>query len=133
MNCIDNCVCNNLSLLRVVARVFSLKTTFQHLWVMWVYIVWLRTGCIRYDKLAKQNVSWVSCGKVLPARHSRKLAVTICHNSSHSNHVLITCFTLREGYSQATHEIFFPLHFALSLHTLSFTHTTLTSKSHKNT
>ena len=23
MNCIDNCVCNNLSLLRVVAKVFS--------------------------------------------------------------------------------------------------------------
>ena len=60
MDCIENCEYNNLSLSRIVARVFSLKSTPQHLWVMWVYIVWLGTGCIRYDKLAKQNVLRVS-------------------------------------------------------------------------
>ena len=51
-----------------------------------------------------------------------KLAVTICHDSSHSSHVLSTCFTLREGYSRATRENIFRLQFALSLHILSHTH-----------
>ena len=78
MNRVEDCGYDNLSLSRVMARVFSLKSTSQH---MWVYIVWVETGCIRYDKLAKQNVLWVSRGKALPARHSRKLAVTICHDS----------------------------------------------------
>ena len=81
MDCVENCGYNNLSLSRVMARVFSLKSTPQHMWVMWVYIVWVRTGCIRYDKLTKQNVSRVSREKALLARHSRKPAVTICHNS----------------------------------------------------
>ena len=70
MDYVENCGYNNLSLSRVVARVFSLKTTPQHLWVMWVYIVWLRIECIRFDKLAKQNISRVSRGKALPTRHS---------------------------------------------------------------
>ena len=77
--------------------------------------------CIRYNKIAKQNVSQVSRGKALPTRHSRKLAVTIYHDSSHSDHVLSTCFTLREGYSWATRENFFDCQFALSLHNLSHT------------
>ena len=94
MDCVENCGYNNLSLSRVVARVFSLKSTPQHMWVMWV-----KTRCIRYDKLAKQNVLRVSREKALPAEHSRKPAVTICHDSSHSSHVLSICFTLREGYS----------------------------------
>ena len=102
-----------------MAKVFSLKITPQHMWVMWVYIVRVETKCIRYDKLAKQNISWISRGKALPARHSRKSTLTICHDSSHSNHVLSTCFTSREGYSRATHKNFFGLQFALSLHTLS--------------
>ena len=122
MDCVENCGYNNLSLSRVVARVLPLKSTPQHLWVLWVYIVWLGIGCIRYDKLAKQNVSRVSRGKALPMRHSRKPAVTICLDSSHSNHVLIICFTSWKGFSRATHEIFFALHFAMSLHTLSHTH-----------
>ena len=70
MDCIENCGYNNLSLSRVMARVFSLKSTPQHMWVMWVYIVWVRTGCIRYDKLTKQNVSRISHGKALPTIHS---------------------------------------------------------------
>ena len=52
----------------------------------------------RYDKLAKQNVSWVSRGKALPVRHSQKLVFTIYHDSLHSNHVLSTCFTSQEGF-----------------------------------
>ena len=70
MDCVENCGYNNLSLLRVVARVFSLKSTSQHMWVMMVYIVWVEIRCIRYDKIAKQNVSRVSHGMALPARHS---------------------------------------------------------------
>ena len=121
MDCVENCGYNNLSLSRIVARVFSLKRTPQHLWVMWVYIVWLGTGCIRYDKLAKQNVSRVYRGKALPARHSQKPAITICYDFSHSSHVLSTCFTSREGFLRATRKNFFALHFTLSLHTLSHT------------
>ena len=99
MDCVENCGYDNLSLSRVVARVFSLKSTHHNMWVMWVYIVCVETWCIRYDKLAKQNVLWVSREKALPARHSRKPAVTICHDFSHSSHVLSTCFTSREGFS----------------------------------
>ena len=40
--------------------------------------------------MAKQNVSRVSHGKALPAKHFQKPAVTICHDSSHSSHVLST-------------------------------------------
>ena len=79
MDCVENCGYNNLSLSRIVVRVFSLKSTHLRMWVMWVYIVCVETWCIRYDKLTKQNVSRVSCGKALPTRHSRKLVVTICH------------------------------------------------------
>ena len=78
---------------------------------MWVYIVWVGTRCIRYDKLAKQNVLRVSREKTLPMRHSRKLTVTIYHDSSHSSYVLSTCFTSREGFSRATHENFFGIQF----------------------
>ena len=60
-----------------MARVFSLNSTPQHMWVMMVYIVWVEIGRIRYDKLAKQNVSRVSREKALPARHSQKPAITI--------------------------------------------------------
>ena len=95
MDCVENCGYNNLSLSRIVAKVFSLKSTSQHIWVMWVYIVWVETRCIRYDKIAKQNVSRVSRKKALPARHSQKPAFTICHDSSHSSHVLSTFFTSR--------------------------------------
>ena len=70
MDCVENCGYNNLSLSRIVARVFSLKSTPLRMWVMWVYIVCVETWCIRYDKLAKQNVSWVSRRKALPTRHS---------------------------------------------------------------
>ena len=119
MDCVENCGYNNLSHLRVVARVFSLKRTPQNMWVMWVYIVWVETWCITYDKLAIQNGSWVSRGKAFPTRQSRKPAITIYHDFSHSSHVLSTCFTSREDFSWATRENFFGLQFALSLHTLS--------------
>ena len=67
MDYVENCGDNNLLFSRVVARVFSLKSTPQHIWVIGVYIVWVEIGCIRYDKLAKQNVSRVSCEKALLA------------------------------------------------------------------
>ena len=69
MDYVENCGYDNLSLLRVMAKVFSLKSTPLNIWVMWVYIVWVETWCIRYDKLAKQNVSRVSHGKAFPTRH----------------------------------------------------------------
>ena len=121
MEYVENCGYDNLSLSRVMARVFSLKSTPQHMWVMWVYIVWVETVCIKYNKLAKHNVLRVSRRKALPTRHSRKPAITICHDSSHSNHVLNTCFTSRECFSRVARENFFDLQFALSLHTLSHT------------
>ena len=104
MDCVEDYGYDNLSLSRVMAKVFSLKSTLLNMWIMWVYIVWVETWCIRYDKLAKQNVLPVSRGKALPVRNSRKPAVTICHDSSHSSHVLSTCFTSREGFSRAIRE-----------------------------
>ena len=56
-------------------------------------------------------------GKALPAKHSWKPAVTICHDSSHSNHVLSTCFTSREVFLRATRENSFDLRWVLNLHT----------------
>ena len=109
-----------------MARVFSLKITPQHMLVMWVYIVGVETWCVRNNKLAKQNVSWVSCEKALPSKHSQKPAITICHDSSHSSHVLSTCFTSQECFSRVTCKNFFSLHFEFS-HSVS--HTTLTMKS----
>ena len=106
MDCVENCKYKNLSLSRIVARVFSLKSTPFKMWVIWVYIVCVETWCIRYDKLAKQNVLLVSGGKTLSVRHSRKLAVTICHDFSHSSHEQGTCFASQEGFSQATRENF---------------------------
>ena len=110
MDCVKDCGYDNLSLSRVVVRVvFSLKNTHQHMWVMWVCIVWVGTGCIIYDKLAKQNVSRAFREKALLTRHSRKPIVTICHDSSHSRHVLSTYFTSWEGYLRTTRENFFGL------------------------
>ena len=72
MDCVEDYGYDNLSLSRVMAKVFSLKSTPFNMRIMWVYIVWVETWCIRYDKLAKQNVLRVSRGKALPARNSRK-------------------------------------------------------------
>ena len=109
MDCVEDYGYDNLSLSRVMARVFSLKSIPLNMWVMWVYIVWVKTWCIRYDKLAKQNVSRVSRGKALPAKCLRKLVVTVCHDSSHSSHVLSACFASREGFSRVTRENTFDL------------------------
>ena len=104
-----------------MVRVFSLKSTPFNMWVMWIYIVWVKPWCIRYDKIAKQNVSRVSRKNALPTKYSRKPTVNICHDSSHSNHVLSICFTSQEGYSWATLENFFDLQCVLSLRTFSHT------------
>ena len=73
-----------------MARVFSLKITPLNMWVMIVYIVWVKTWCIKYDKIAKQNVLRVFREKALPAKYSRKPVVTSCHDSLHSSRVLCT-------------------------------------------
>ena len=70
MDCVEDCGYDNLSLSRVMTRVFSLESTSLNMWVMWIYIVCVETWCIRYDKIAKQNVLWMSREKALPARHS---------------------------------------------------------------
>ena len=109
MDCVEDCRYDNFSLSREMARVFSLKNTLFNMQVMWVYIMWVETWRIRYDKLTKQNVSRASREKALPTKHSQKPAVTFCHDSSHSSHVLSTCFTSREGFSQATRKNTFDL------------------------
>ena len=53
MDCVEDCGYDNLSLLRVMTRVFSLKNTPLYMWVIWVYIVWVETWCIKYDKMVK--------------------------------------------------------------------------------
>ena len=87
MDFVENCGYNNLSLSRIAARVFSLKSTSLRIWVMWVYIVCVEIWCIRYDKLAKHNVLRIFCGKALLAKHWRKPAVTICYDSLHSSYL----------------------------------------------
>ena len=128
MDCVEDYEYNNLYLLKVVARVFSLKSTPQHMQVMWLYIVQVETKCIIYDKIAKQNVLRVSRGKALPARYLQKPAVTICHDSSHSNHVLSTCFFVGRLLTSYPRKLLCSSIFLESSHSLS--HTTLTMKSH---
>ena len=43
MDCVEDYGHDNLSLSRVMARVFSLKSTPLNMWVMWVYIMWVET------------------------------------------------------------------------------------------
>ena len=43
MDGVENYRYNNLSLSKVVARVFSLKGTPLRMWVIWVYIVYVET------------------------------------------------------------------------------------------
>ena len=52
-----------------------------------------------------------------------------CLDSSHSSHVLGTCFTSQEAYLRATRENCFSLQLPW-VFTLSLLHTTLTNKSH---
>ena len=53
MDCVEDCGYDNLSLSRVMARVFSLKIIPLNMWVKRIYIVWVEIWCIRYEKLAK--------------------------------------------------------------------------------
>ena len=109
-----------------MARVFSLKSTHLNMWVMMVYIVWMKTQWSRYAKIVKQNVSRVSRGKVLPMKYLRKPAVMTLRIP------VICCahgFTSRDIFARATRENSFDLQCCLeSSHSL--THTTHTIKSH---
>ena len=69
MDCVEDYGYDNLQLSRVMARVFSLKSALINMWVMMVYIVWVKAWCIRYDKIAKQNVSRVSREKASSAKY----------------------------------------------------------------
>ena len=109
---------------------FSLRSTLQHMWVMGKYIVWVQIMCIRNDSSAKKNVLRVSRGKALPVKHSRKPAVSILSwlfvfqsyagHTHHFGRCLLTSYPRKH----------FSLQFALSLHTHSLSHTTLTNKTH---
>ena len=112
--------------LKITARVFSLKSTYSNMWVMWVYIVWLKTWCSRYTKIAKQNVSWISYGKALLAKYSRKPVVMTLH-------IPVMCSARGSLRGKASREI--PMKSTLSsigtwVFTLSLSHTTYTIKSH---
>ena len=109
---------------------FSFRSTPQHMWIMGVYIVWVQIVCIRNDNLVKQNVSRVSREKALPVKHLRKPAVSILSwlfaFQSCVGHMLHFAGSLLASYLQKQLQS----SFALSLHTHSFSHTTLTNKSH---
>ena len=108
-----------------MARVFSLKNTPLNMWVMMVYIVWVKIQWSRYAKIAKQKVSQVSCGKVLPVKYSRKPAImTLCILVSYAHG-----FTSREVFSRATRENSFDLQYCLE-YSHSLSHTTYIMKSH---
>ena len=53
MDYVEDCGYDNLSLSRIMARVFSLKRTPLNMWVMWVYIVWVEIRYFKYDKIVK--------------------------------------------------------------------------------
>ena len=109
---------------------FFLRSTPQHLWVIGVYIVWVKKVCIKYDSSTKQNVSRVSCGKALPERHSRKPVVSILSwlfaFQSCAGHMLHFAGSLLTSYLQNMLQS----SIVFSLHTLSLSHTTLTNKTH---
>ena len=79
--------------------------------------------CIRNDSLAKQNVSRVSRRKALPVRHSRNTTVSILswlftfQSCTRHMHHFAGCLLARYLWKH------FSLQFALSLHTLSLSHT----------
>ena len=51
---------------------FSLRSTPQHLLVMWVYIVWVQKVCIRLTVKTEclASVSWEGLTRELLAKHS---------------------------------------------------------------
>ena len=79
MDYVEDCGYDNLSLSRVMVRVFSLKSTHFNMWVMWVYIVWVETWCIKYKKNSK-----IKCftGISREGLTSKILVKTSCHHLS---------------------------------------------------
>ena len=124
--CENTRVCLNPQL-KITAKVFSLKSTPSNMWVMWVYIVWVKTWCSRYAKIAKQNVSWISRGKALLAKYSWKPAVMTLHIS-------VMCSACGSLHGKDSREI--PAKFTLSsiatwVFTLSLTHNSYNKIPHK--
>ena len=113
-----------------VARVFFQKNSSTFVGNRGIYIVWVRIECIRNDNLAKQNVLRVSRGKDLPAKHSRKPVVSILswlfafQSCAGHMHHFARSLLARYKWKQLQSSN------ALSLHTHSLSHTTLTNKTH---
>ena len=101
-----------------MSRVFSLKSTPSNMWVMWVYIVWVKTWCSKYAKIAKQNVSQVFHWKALLTKYSQKPAIMTLR-------ILVMCFARGLLYRKASRETSCEFHFVfnrhLSFHTFSHT------------
>ena len=84
------------------------------MWVMWVYIMLVKTWYSKYAKIAKQNVSRVFRGKAFPVKYSQKLAVMTLR-------ILVMCSTRGSLCGKASREIHFVFNWRLSLRTLSHT------------
>ena len=117
-----------------MARVFSLKSTSQHIWV---YIVWAEIRCIKYDKIAKQNVLQVSCRTCFVGILQEGLTCKTLTKSSYQHsvmtlHIPIMCQAHASLCGKATCEL--PMKISLVFNCLesshSLSHTTLTIKSH---
>ena len=102
----------------------SLRSTPQYLWVMGVYIMWVKKVCIRYDCSAKQNVS-------REGLTHETLAKTNSHHPVMTLRIPVMCWAHASLHEKASHEL--PAKTSLvfnCLFTLSLSHTTLTMKSH---
>ena len=88
------------------------------MWVLRVYIVWMKIGCCKYAKIAKQNILRAFCEKALLANYSRKTIVMTLR-------IPVMCSTrgsLREKTSRETScEIHLVFNKSLSILTLSHT------------
>ena len=112
-----------------MARVFSLKSTPLNIWIMMVYIVWVKTWCIKYNKIEKKKMFH----RYLEERHypyENQLSSVVM-----ILRIPIICyahgFTSQEVFLRATRENSFDFQYCLeSSHSLS--HTTHAMKSHIN-
>ena len=67
MDCVENYGYDNLSLSRVMVRVFSLKSTPHNSWLMRVYIVWIKNLIKQHNFFPNRQF----CKLALLAKHSQ--------------------------------------------------------------
>ena len=121
MDCVEDCRYDNLSLSRVMARIFSLKKhSSQYVGNVDIYSVG-RDLVYQIWQIGKTECFAGISQEGLTHKTVMKTNCTICHDSSHSSHVLSTYFTSQKGFSRATRKNIFDLQGVLSLHTLSHT------------